>query len=84
MQTQCLNCGLLLTSPRGKRIESAYFDSRLPALRVAEPSPITWARCERCYGVALRRIDPERSAELGRANRRSSINTRTVTDKEKS
>lgn len=51
IETLCLNCGKVLTSEKGKRLESAHFDSSLP------PRPlekyVTWARCEGCYEAAI-------------------------------
>jgi len=50
MTTRCLNCGKVLTTEKGERVESAHFDTSLPA-RPLEPTT-TWARCERCYEAA--------------------------------
>ena len=50
--TKCLNCGRVLTDEKGKRLQSAHFDSFLPVRRVDNTT--VWARCSECYLLACR------------------------------
>lgn len=54
MTTECVNCGLVLTSKDGKRLHSANFTTELPSIQTAN---VTWARCDACHDFALARLD---------------------------
>lgn len=50
METRCLNCGKVLTSSKGVRLESAIADSKLPHMPMEDD--VTWLRCGKCYEAA--------------------------------
>jgi hypothetical protein len=52
MKTICVNCGAILTDEHGRRLMSAEFDSRLPAIKPT--NGVMYARCGPCHMTAVR------------------------------